>query len=80
MIEIKCISTYVALAIVIVICIVWEDPDRLWVSLVCSVYLFNRFSVCPKAIKNKVCFTSNIYVWLESSIHETTLLTKMEIK
>ena len=74
MIETKCISTYVALAIVIVICIVWEDPDRLWVSLVFSVYLFNRFSVCPKAIKN---FR---YVWLESSIHETTLLTKMEIK
>ena len=46
-------SSYVALAIVIVIFIVWEDPDRLWVSLVFSVYLFNRFSVFPKAIKTK---------------------------
>ena len=61
--ETKCISTYIALAIVIVICIVWEDPDRLWVSLVFSVYLFNRFSVCLKAIKNKVCFTSNMFGW-----------------
>ena len=76
MIETKCIhvSTYVALASVIVICIVWEDPDRLWVSLVFSVYLFNRFSVCPKAIKNKVCFTSNMFGY------ETTLLKKLEIK
>ena len=58
-------SSYVALAIVIVTCIVWEDPDRLWVSLVFSVYmyLFNRFSVCPKAIKNKVFFTPNMFGW-----------------
>ena len=63
MIETKCMSSYVALAIVIVICIVWEDPDRLWVSLVFSVYLFNRFSVCPKVIKNKVCFTPNMFGW-----------------
>ena len=63
MIETKCIYVHVALAIVIVICIVWEDPDRLWVSLVFSVYLFYRFSVCPKAIKNKVCFTSNMFGW-----------------